>query len=145
MRSQVSVEVETAFTPADTAPRLRIVTCPSVDSVPEMRRLLLLVADFVITRRPHEVSMKEAIGWSAFYVALPLAFGLYVWSAHGGDRGLEYYTGPVFEAELTFEVKDEKGNVSVNGVVRHQVLTSDQAATVTVASGASLGAPLALA
>ena len=25
-------------------------------------------------------------------------------------RGLEYYTGPVFEAELTFEVKDEKGN-----------------------------------
>lgn len=24
-------------------------------------------------------------------------------------RGLEYYTGPVFEAELTFEVKDEKG------------------------------------
>ena len=25
-------------------------------------------------------------------------------------RGLEYYTGPVFEAELTFGVKDEKGN-----------------------------------
>src|SRR5439155_20681032 len=25
-------------------------------------------------------------------------------------RGLEYYTGPVFEAELTFETKDEKGN-----------------------------------
>ncbi|MGF1545257.1 MAG: histidine--tRNA ligase [Parvularculaceae bacterium] len=24
-------------------------------------------------------------------------------------RGLEYYTGPVFEAELTFEVEDEKG------------------------------------
>ncbi|MEA2860984.1 MAG: histidyl-tRNA synthetase, partial [Methylobacteriaceae bacterium] len=25
-------------------------------------------------------------------------------------RGLEYYTGPVFEAELTFGVKDERGN-----------------------------------
>ena len=24
-------------------------------------------------------------------------------------RGLEYYTGPVFEVELTFEIKDEKG------------------------------------
>src|SRR5262249_13950255 len=24
-------------------------------------------------------------------------------------RGLEYYTGPVYEVELTFEVKDEKG------------------------------------
>jgi hypothetical protein len=25
-------------------------------------------------------------------------------------RGLEYYTGPVYEADLTFEIKDEKGN-----------------------------------
>ena len=24
-------------------------------------------------------------------------------------RGLGYYTGPVFEAELTFEITDEKG------------------------------------
>ena len=24
-------------------------------------------------------------------------------------RGLEYYTGPVFEAELTFEIKDDDG------------------------------------
>ena len=24
-------------------------------------------------------------------------------------RGLEYYTGPIFEAELTFKVKNEKG------------------------------------
>src|SRR5262249_37756831 len=24
-------------------------------------------------------------------------------------RGLEYYTGPVFEVELTFETKDERG------------------------------------
>jgi hypothetical protein len=28
-----------------------------------------------------------------FYVALPLAFGLYVWSLHGGDPRLESYTG----------------------------------------------------
>jgi TerC family integral membrane protein len=65
--------------------------------------LALLVVDFIATRRPHEVSMKEAIGWSAFYVALPLAFGLYVWNVHGGDRGLEYYTGYVVEKTLSVD------------------------------------------
>jgi len=65
--------------------------------------LALLVVDFIATRRPHEVSMKEAIGWSAFYVALPLLFGLYVWNVHGGDRGLEYYTGYLVEKTLSVD------------------------------------------
>lgn len=65
--------------------------------------LLLLAVDFVATRRPHEVSMREAVGWSAFYVALPLAFGLYVWSVHGSDRGLEYYTGYLVEKSLSVD------------------------------------------
>ncbi|MBC2932232.1 TerC/Alx family metal homeostasis membrane protein [Nocardioides sp. zg-1228] len=65
--------------------------------------LALLVVDFVATRRPHEVSMREAIAWSAFYLALPLAFGLYVWTTHGGDRGLEYYTGYLVEKTLSVD------------------------------------------
>jgi tellurite resistance protein TerC len=63
----------------------------------------LLVVDFVATRRPHEVSMREAVAWSAFYVALPLLFGVYVWSAHGSDRGLEYYTGYLVEKTLSVD------------------------------------------
>ena len=63
----------------------------------------LLAVDFIATRRPHEVSMKEAVAWSAFYVALPLAFGLYVWNVHGGDRGLEYYTGYLVEKTLSVD------------------------------------------
>jgi TerC family integral membrane protein len=65
--------------------------------------IVLLVVDFIATRKPHEVSMKEAIGWSAFYVALPLTFGLYVWNVHGGDRGLEYYTGYLVEKTLSVD------------------------------------------
>ena len=65
--------------------------------------LLLLVVDFVATRKPHEVSMREAIAWSAFYVALPLAFGVYVWSSHGGDRAAEYYTGYLVEKTLSVD------------------------------------------
>ena len=65
--------------------------------------LALLAVDFIATRKPHEVSMKEAIAWSAFYVALPLTFGLYVWNVHGSDRGLEYYTGYLVEKTLSVD------------------------------------------
>ena len=65
--------------------------------------LVLLAVDFVATRKPHEVSMREAIAWSSFYIALPLAFGVYVWAQHGGDRGLEYYTGYLVEKTLSVD------------------------------------------
>ena len=63
----------------------------------------LLVLDFVITRRPHDVTMREAVGWSAFYVALPLAFGAYIWSRFGSDRGVEYLTGYLVEKSLSVD------------------------------------------
>ncbi len=63
----------------------------------------LLVVDFIATRKPHEVSMREAVAWSAFYVALPLAFGGYVWSQHGSQRGVEYYTGYLVEKTLSVD------------------------------------------
>ena len=65
--------------------------------------LLLFALDFVITRRPHEVSMKEAAGWSAFYIALPLAFGVWLWNSFGGQKGLEYYTGYLVEKSLSVD------------------------------------------
>jgi tellurite resistance protein TerC len=65
--------------------------------------VVLLAVDFLITRRPHEVSMKEALGWSAFYVALPLAFGGYVWAQFGSDRGVEYLTGYLVEKSLSVD------------------------------------------
>ena len=65
--------------------------------------LLLFGLDFMITRKPHEVSMKEAIGWSAFYIALPLAFGVWIWQAFGSQRGLEFYAGYLVEKSLSVD------------------------------------------
>jgi TerC family integral membrane protein len=65
--------------------------------------IALLALDFIATRRPHEVSMREALGWSAFYVALPLAFGVYVWQRFGSERGLEYLTGYLVEKSLSVD------------------------------------------
>ena len=65
--------------------------------------LALLALDFVITRKPHEVSMREAVGWSTFYVALPLAFGAYIWSSYGSTTGVEYLTGYLVETSLSVD------------------------------------------
>ncbi len=65
--------------------------------------VVLVVLDFLITRRPHEVSMREAIGWSVFYISLPLAFGVWVWTTHGGEIGLQYYTGYLVEKTLSVD------------------------------------------
>ena len=46
---------------------------------------------------------REALGWSAFYIAIPVAFGVYLWSAFGGQIGLEYYTGYLVEKSLSVD------------------------------------------
>jgi histidyl-tRNA synthetase len=58
-------------------------------------------------------------------------------------RGLEYYTGLVYEAELTFEVKDEKGNPvrfgSVAGGGRYDDLVARFTGQPVPATGFSIG------
>ena len=77
------------------SPTLWLITAAAV--------LALLAIDFVLTRRPHAVTMREAVGWSVFYVSLPLAFTLYVWGAHGGGNGLDYLTGYLVEKSLSVD------------------------------------------
>ncbi|MBL8586150.1 MAG: histidine--tRNA ligase, partial [Bradyrhizobiaceae bacterium] len=58
-------------------------------------------------------------------------------------RGLEYYTGPVFEVELTFPIEDEKGNPvrfgSVGGGGRYDGLVSRFRGEPVPATGFSIG------
>ncbi|WP_306359051.1 TerC/Alx family metal homeostasis membrane protein [Nocardia sp. CC227C] len=63
----------------------------------------LLVLDFVLTRRPHEVSMREALGWTVFYIALPVAFGVYLWVSRGSTPGVEFFTGYLLEKSLSVD------------------------------------------
>ncbi|MBF6134998.1 TerC/Alx family metal homeostasis membrane protein [Nocardia otitidiscaviarum] len=63
----------------------------------------LLVLDFVLTRRPHEVSMREAMGWTIFYIALPVAFGVYLWASRGSTPGVEFFTGYLLEKSLSVD------------------------------------------
>jgi histidyl-tRNA synthetase len=58
-------------------------------------------------------------------------------------RGLEYYTGPVYEVELTFEIKDETGRLvrfgSVGGGGRYDGLVSRFRGEPVPATGFSIG------
>src|SRR5690606_29572429 len=58
-------------------------------------------------------------------------------------RGLGYYTGPVYEAELTFDVKDEDGNAvrfgSVGGGGRYDDLVERFKGVKVPATGFSIG------
>ena len=85
------------------APALESVATPGLWAVTIGAVVALLALDFVLTRKPHEVSMREATLWSAFYVALPLAFGAYIWSRFGSTTGVEYLTGYLVEKSLSVD------------------------------------------
>jgi histidyl-tRNA synthetase len=58
-------------------------------------------------------------------------------------RGLEYYTGPVYEADLTFDIKDESGRLvrfgSVGGGGRYDALVARFRGEAVPATGFSIG------
>ena len=64
----------------------------------------LLVFDFYAhVRTPHAPSLREAGGWSVFYVLIALVFGAGLWLIWGGDHGVEYLAGYITEKSLSVD------------------------------------------
>jgi len=66
--------------------------------------LLMLVIDLRVFHRPgHVIRFREALGWSAMYVAMAAAFAavLYFWQGHRAS--LEFVTGYVLELSLSVD------------------------------------------
>jgi len=66
--------------------------------------LLMLVVDLRVFHRPgHVIRFREALGWSAMYVAMAAAFAavLYFWQGH--QASLEFITGYVLELSLSVD------------------------------------------
>jgi tellurite resistance protein TerC len=82
---------------------LQSVGSPALWAVTIVGVLVLLVLDFAVTHRPHRVSIREALGWSVFYIALPLAFGGFIWLRFGSGEGLHYLTGYLVEKSLSVD------------------------------------------
>jgi tellurite resistance protein TerC len=66
--------------------------------------IVLLALDLgVFHRRAHVVGYREALGWSAFWVGLALAFNLLVYRWFGSERALEFLTGYLIEKALSVD------------------------------------------
>lgn len=65
--------------------------------------LVLLVIDFVATRNPHDVSFKEAAGWSVFYIAAALGFAVWIWTSYGSGAGTEFLSAYLVEKSLSVD------------------------------------------
>jgi tellurite resistance protein TerC len=64
---------------------------------------VLLFDVVVIGRRPHEPTTRECAIALSVYVGLAVVFGLWVWSFHGGDRGVEFFAGWLTEYSLSVD------------------------------------------
>jgi len=66
--------------------------------------LALIVVDLLtVSRKPHEVKFKEAAGWSIFYIAVAIAFGVWVWQSAGSVFGTEYFAAYLVEKSLSVD------------------------------------------
>jgi len=64
----------------------------------------LLALDLLLaTVRPHAVGYREATAWSAFYIAVAVAFGLVFASQVGWGYGTEYFAGYLVEKSLSVD------------------------------------------
>lgn len=66
--------------------------------------IAMLIVDLkVFHRQAHEISIKEALIWSAIWIALALLFnvGIYFW--RGPETALEYLTGYLIEKSLSMD------------------------------------------
>jgi tellurite resistance protein TerC len=64
----------------------------------------LIILDLVtVSSKPHDVLFKEATIWSIFYIAVAIAFGVWVFSNYGTQYGTEYFTAYLVEKSLSVD------------------------------------------
>jgi TerC family integral membrane protein len=64
---------------------------------------LLAIDVFILNRRAHVLTVKEALRWTALVVTAALAFGVTILLIGGGKLALEYYAGYLIELSLSVD------------------------------------------
>jgi len=66
--------------------------------------LLMLALDLgVFHKKSREVSLKEALIWSAVWMGLAFAFNAGIYYRHGGEKALQFLTGYLVELSLSVD------------------------------------------
>lgn len=65
--------------------------------------LVMLAVDLVAHRQAHVIGVREAAGWSIFWVACGIGFGVIVWTIYGAEFGQQYFAGYLIEKSLSVD------------------------------------------
>ena len=65
--------------------------------------VVMLAVDLGMNRKSHQVSFKEALGWSLVWVGLALAFNAGIYFIMGKQPALEFLTGYLIEKSLSVD------------------------------------------
>ncbi|RQW25969.1 TerC family protein [Rhodobacteraceae bacterium CH30] len=80
----------------------------------------------VLQKDQHEIGVAESLKLSAFYIAMGLAFGAWIWWYKGSDAGMAYITGYLVEKSLSmdnvFVISLIFTSLAVPRIYQHRVL-----------------------
>jgi len=66
--------------------------------------LVLLVLDLgLLHKKQREISVRESMAMSGFYILMAVLFGKWVWWSMGGQAAIEFYTGFLIEKSLSID------------------------------------------
>lgn len=65
--------------------------------------VIMLVIDLGMNRKSHQVSFREALGWSLVWIGLALAFNVGIYVMMGKQPALEFLTGYLIEKSLSVD------------------------------------------
>lgn len=65
--------------------------------------ILLILDLFVINKKAHEISVREALKWTSFWIALAVLFCIGVWYWGTPQMALEFATGYIIEKSLSVD------------------------------------------
>lgn len=65
--------------------------------------LMLAIDLLVFSRKAHVVTMKEAVGWTIFWIGLATLFNIYIYYARGLPDALNFLTGYLIEKSLSVD------------------------------------------
>ncbi|POH63595.1 MULTISPECIES: TerC family protein [Cryobacterium] len=65
--------------------------------------LVMLAIDLVAHRTAHVIGLREAAGWSIFWVVSGISFGVIIWLLFGSELGQQYFAGFLIEKSLAID------------------------------------------
>jgi tellurite resistance protein TerC len=86
-----------------------MITIPGVDPIFMWVGFILLILFFLFLdlvffhRKAAEVSIKQSLGWTAFWISLAMLFNLWIYYQFGQQHALEFFTGYVIEKSLSVD------------------------------------------